>query len=201
MLDIVVWLFVLILWQQLLVVRGICLQRTVRVTVCLAGPYLVLDFIFLLLSGDSVFLHLFFATQAMGILLSCVATVHTHRALSKFLSAVQGETSETLNRIAFSLRMMTGIAGCVLLFFLIVLFFGDQRNDNCGDVVSRRPHLDFFLLIVVFTPQMLHKGLLGCVGGGQHFWPVELLAHAVNNFSLEGEKIWGFEQAARTGFS
>ena len=36
-LDIVCWLFVLVLWQQLLLVRGICLRRTALVTIGFTG--------------------------------------------------------------------------------------------------------------------------------------------------------------------
>jgi hypothetical protein len=92
-----------------------------------------------LIEYDPVFLSLFIAIQAAAVLVAGGVSMRTYRTLDSFLAVFEGKLSTTLKRIALFLRTMSCIAICIVLFFIVVLAYGDQRSANCGDVVSRQP--------------------------------------------------------------
>jgi hypothetical protein len=134
-LSFVAWVFVLILWQQMLVVRGLDLSQTVRVCFMCVAPYTLFTLVFLLLSNDSaLFLVLFYASEALFVLCAGIATVHTSRTLTTFLKRVKGDLSITLIKINRFLLKTSVISLTLFVYILALLLYGEQRKPGCGDV-------------------------------------------------------------------
>jgi len=131
------WIFVLVLWQQLCVISGISLQKTYRSCIVFVGPYVVLVFTLLsLTSVGAIFLTLFLVVQLCTIVFAGSATWYTSRQLSTFMEAAgQGRVSSSLAKINFFLKTMTVLSISMVVFFAIVILFGDQRKSDCSDVV------------------------------------------------------------------
>ena len=143
------WVFVLVLWQQTLVLSGVSLEKTARRCLLFVAPYtaIVMTLLFLGNYVDSAFLTLFYVCNLSAVLVAGIATAHTLRTMALFevtrdsssvtdvSRALKGDLFVSLAQIKSFLFRTSILAAFLVLFILVLILLGNEKHSSCSNVL------------------------------------------------------------------